>query len=140
MLNYPKIHKSKHMIILYCNVISDFTLGSLFKARDRFISQLNISCLFTNRSPDYLDINVLFYVLKLFFQSPDTCRFTLTSVIWRSLRCLLKTVTSQLPLTSQLLCPRSLVTSELGWLVTAIHVKSSRICSIERFKSIIICQ
>jgi hypothetical protein len=59
-----------------CNVISDYTVGSLLKNTrwiyftllEVIISWIN-GCCFTNHSPDYLDINVCFYVINPFFQS-----------------------------------------------------------------------
>jgi hypothetical protein len=67
--------------LIYCNIIGDYTVGSLVKnARwiyftllQLIISWINV-CRFTNHSPDYLYINVLFCFVILFFQSPDTGR------------------------------------------------------------------
>jgi hypothetical protein len=66
------------MFWISCNVISVYTVGSLFKNTrwvyftllQLIISWINV-CHFTNHSPDYWDINVLFYVVVLFFWSPS---------------------------------------------------------------------
>jgi hypothetical protein len=62
------------MFVSYCNVIGNYTVGSLFKKTtwiyftllQCIISWINV-CRFTDHSPGSLDINVLFYVVIIFW-------------------------------------------------------------------------
>jgi hypothetical protein len=61
---------------LYCNIIKDYKVGSLFKnTRWTYFTLLQLTmswinvCRFSNHSPGYLEMNVLFYIVLFLCQS-----------------------------------------------------------------------